>query len=97
MLAILGVVVKSVAGATSGRLSTSLYLAMGWIAVIAAKPFWDNIPAWGLIWLMAGGVMYSAGVLFFIAHRMRYHHFIWHLFAMAGTACHVVAVFKYAN
>ncbi|HEV8514663.1 MAG TPA: hemolysin III family protein [Cyclobacteriaceae bacterium] len=96
-LAILGIVIKSVAGAVSGKLSTSLYLAMGWIAIVAAKPFWENIPTPGLIWLLAGGLMYSAGVLFFIAHRMRYGHFIWHLFVMAGTACHVVAVMKYAN
>ena len=96
-IAILGVVIKSVAGAASGKLSTSLYLAMGWLAVVAAKPFWENIPAWGLSWLLAGGVMYSAGVLFFIANKMRYGHFIWHLFVMTGTACHVVAVMKYSN
>jgi len=96
-IAALGIVIKSVAGAASGKLSTFLYLAMGWIAIIAAKPFWENIPAAGLLWLLAGGVMYSAGVLFFIAHRMRYGHFIWHLFVIAGTACHVVAVMEYAN
>jgi hemolysin III len=96
-LAVLGIVIKSVAGATSGKLSTSLYLAMGWIAIIAAKPFWENIPAPGLIWLLAGGLMYSTGVIFFIAYKMRYSHFIWHLFVMAGTACHVVAAMKYAN
>jgi len=96
-IAVLGIVIKSVAGAASGKLSTFLYLAMGWIAIIAAKPFWENIPAKGLIWLLAGGVMYSVGVLFFTAHRVRYSHFIWHLFVMAGTACHVVAVMDYAN
>jgi hemolysin III len=96
-IAILGIVIKSVAGANSGKLSTSLYLAMGWIAIIAAKPFWENIPSVGLLWLLAGGVMYSAGVLFFIAKRTHYAHFIWHLFVMAGTACHVVAVMNYAN
>ena len=96
ILAILGVVLKSTAGASSGKLSTGLYLAMGWLAVFAIKPFWLNMPAWGLIWLVAGGVMYSAGVAFFVAERIRYHHFIWHLFVMAGTACHVVAVIKYA-
>ena len=96
-IAVLGVVIKSVAGAVSGKLSTSLYLAMGWIAIIAAKPFWENIPAPGLLWLLAGGLMYSAGILFFIAKKAHYTHFIWHLFVMAGTACHVVAVMKYAN
>jgi len=96
-IAALGIVIKSVAGAASGKLSTFLYLALGWIALIAAKPFWENIPAMGLIWLLAGGLMYSAGVLFFMAHRVRYSHFIWHLFVMSGTACHVVAVMGYAN
>jgi hemolysin III len=97
VLAVLGVVLKSVAGARSGKLSTGLYLAMGWLAVFAIKPFWLNMPAAGLIWLVAGGAMYSAGVFFFVAERIRYHHFIWHLFVMAGTACHVVAVIGYAH
>jgi len=96
-IAIFGIVIKSIFGATSGKLSTSLYLAMGWIAIIAVKPFWENIPATGLIWLLAGGLMYSAGVLFFVAKNLRYAHFLWHLFVMAGTACHVVAVMGYAN
>ena len=96
LLAILGVVLKSVAGARSGKLSTSLYLAMGWLAVFAIKPFWLNMPAAGLIWLLAGGLMYSAGVFFFVAEKIRYHHFIWHIFVMMGTACHVVAVMGYA-
>jgi hemolysin III len=96
VLAILGVVLKSTAGAKSGKLSTTLYLAMGWLAVLAIKPFWLNMPAMGLVWLLAGGLMYSLGVVFFVAERIRYHHFIWHLFVMAGTACHVVAVLWYA-
>lgn len=96
VLAILGVVLKSTAGAKSGKLSTTLYLAMGWLAVFAIKPFWLNMPGMGLVWLLAGGLMYSLGVVFFVAERIRYHHFIWHLFVMAGTACHVVAVLWYA-
>jgi len=96
-IAIFGIVIKSVFGANSGKLSTFLYLTMGWIAIVAVKPFWENIPATGLIWLLAGGLMYSAGVLFFIAHKVRYAHFLWHLFVMAGTACHIVAVMGYAN
>ncbi len=95
-LAILGVVLKSVGGAGTSKLSTGLYLAMGWLAVLAVKPLWQNMPAWGLFWLLAGGLMYSAGVIFFVAERIRYSHFVWHLFVMAGTACHVVAVLLYA-
>jgi hemolysin III len=96
VLAILGVVQKSVAGAKSGKLSTTLYLLMGWLAVFAIKPFWLNMETTGLIWLLAGGLMYSAGVYFFVVDR-KYYHFIWHLFVMAGTACHVVAVVGYAH
>ena len=96
VLAILGVVLKSTSGASSSKLSTALYLAMGWLAILAVKPLWLNMPTAGLFWLLGGGVMYSAGVIFFVAERMRYSHFIWHLFVMMGTACHVVAVMGYA-
>ena len=95
-LAIFGVTIKSIGGASSRKLSTGLYLAMGWLAIVAVKPLWLNMPAWGLFWLLAGGLMYSAGVLFFVAERIRYSHFIWHLFVLAGTACHVVAVLAFA-
>ena len=95
-LAIFGVTIKSIGGASSSKLSTGLYLAMGWLAIVAVKPLWLNMPAWGLFWLLAGGLMYSAGVLFFVAERIRYSHFIWHLFVLAGTACHVVAVLAFA-
>lgn len=91
-----GVVLKSVANVEAGKFSTALYVGMGWLAVVAAKPLYDALPAWGLFWLVAGGVMYSAGILFFAYdHRVRYHHFIWHVFVLAGTACHVVAVLGY--
>lgn len=95
-LAILGVILKSTAGAGSGKLSTALYLCMGWLAILAAKPLWLNMPGWGLFWLIAGGVMYSAGVFFFVVDRVRYMHFVWHIFVLMGTACHVVAVIGYA-
>jgi hemolysin III len=94
-LASCGIVLKSIGGPTNGKLSTGLYLMMGWLAVVAAKPLYNNMSAEGLFWLLAGGAMYSGGVFFFVAdHRIRYSHFIWHLFVLAGTACHVVAVLK---
>jgi hemolysin III len=94
-LAISGVLVKSIGGASSGKLSTRLYLAMGWLGVVAIKPLWDNLPGPGLLWLMVGGLMYSAGVFFFVKDNIRYSHFIWHIFVLAGTACHVVAILGY--
>jgi hemolysin III len=96
-LAVFGVVLKSVRNVGTSKLSIALYLGMGWLALLAAKPLYDTLPGWGLFWLLAGGVMYSVGVLFFTYdHRVRYNHFIWHLFVMAGTSCHVVAVLGYA-
>ncbi len=96
-LAVFGVVLKSMGGIRFHRLSTALYLAMGWLVVIAAKPLWLHVPGWGIFWLGAGGVAYTAGVGFYLAsHRTRYAHFVWHLFVLAGTTCHFVAVLNYA-
>ncbi|MEQ8361345.1 MAG: hemolysin III family protein [Cyclobacteriaceae bacterium] len=91
-----GVVLKSIRNVKTSKLSIALYLGMGWLALLAAKPLYYSLPGWGLFWLVAGGVMYSAGVLFFAYdHRIRYNHFIWHLFVLAGTTCHVIAVLGY--
>jgi hemolysin III len=79
------------------KLSLALYVAMGWSIVIAIKPMWMLMPRWGLFWLAAGGIAYTAGVGFYAAKRLRHHHLIWHLFVIAGTACHVVAVMFYAS
>lgn len=93
VLAIIGVVMKSIQNIGTSKLSIGLYLAMGWMGVIAAKPLIELLPTWGLFWLLAGGVMYSVGVIFFaLDHRIRYSHFVWHLFVLGGTACHVVSV-----
>src|SRR5512140_1591619 len=95
-LAVFGVVLKSMGGIKYHRLSTALYLAMGWLVVIAAKPLWLHVPGWGLFWLAAGGVAYTGGVIFYLERRLRYAHFLWHLFVLTGTACHFVAVLNYA-
>jgi hemolysin III len=95
-LAVIGIVLKSIRGIRYPRLSTAVYLAMGWLVLVAAKPLFTNVPAWGLFWLTVGGVAYTAGVAFYAARRMRYAHFVWHLFVLAGTACHFVAVLRYA-
>ena len=96
-LAVIGITLKSVRGICYPRLSTAVYLMMGWLVVIALKPLAENVPAWGLFWLAAGGVAYTAGVGFYAARRMRYAHFVWHLFVLAGSACHFVAVLRYAT
>ena len=73
-------------------LSTVVYLLMGWLALIAVKPLLGLVPTGGLIWLMAGGLMYTAGVVFYAWKRVPYNHVIWHVFVMAGSACHYFAV-----
>ncbi len=95
--AIVGVILKIFEKITLPILSTSLYLIMGWLIMIAAGPLVDNVPQNGLILLIAGGLFYTFGVAFFaIDSWLRYSHFIWHLFVIAGTTCHYFAVFWYA-
>lgn len=97
-MALAGIAVKAMVGMRYPRLSTLLYLGMGWVAIIAIKPMLQLMPAWGLFWLVAGGVAYTGGVAFFATDaRLRYGHFVWHLFVAAGTACHVIAVLYYAS
>jgi len=95
-MAIAGMVLKALGGVRYTTLSTWTYLAMGWLVVIAAETVWTLVPGWGLFWLIAGGVAYTAGAVFFMGERIRYFHFVWHLFVVAGTACHFIAVLRYA-
>lgn len=74
------------------RLSTALYLATGWVGAIAAVPLWQALSGGGWAWLVAGGLSYTAGVVFFAWERLPYHHSIWHLFVLGGAACHFFAV-----
>lgn len=94
--AVVGIVAKTLGGTRFTAVSTAMYLAMGWLIVIAGDTVWNLMPARGLLWLLAGGIAYTAGTVFFIAERVRYFHFVWHLFVVAGTACHFVAVLWYA-
>lgn len=96
-LAIAGVLLNSFWGLRYPRLSTWLYLAMGWLVLIAVNPLSLKMPVAGLWWLLAGGISYTAGVVFYEAKSIHYSHFIWHLFVMAGTVCHFCAVFWYAS
>lgn len=96
-LALLGVILKTIRSQGTSKLSIGLYLAMGWLAVFAVQPLYYTMPTAGLFWILAGAVMYTGGVFFFAYdHRKKFNHLIWHLFTLAGTACHVVAVFYYA-
>ena len=76
-------------------LSATLYLLMGWVALIAIKPLLAAIPGPGIAWLLAGGFFYSFGIIFFAWKRLPYNHAIWHLFVVAGSVCHYFAVLFY--
>ena len=97
LLAIGGVVMKSTLGIRWVRLSTVVYLLMGWLGVVAVKPLLDRVSPPGLLWLLAGGLAYTFGVIFYAWGRLRYGHAIWHLFVATGSVCHVVAVLRYAG
>lgn len=96
-LATAGIILKVLNKATHPIISTGLYLFMGWVVVIAADPLIAKVPTSGILWLLAGGISYTAGVAFFATDsRLRYGHLIWHLFVLGGTVCHYFAVLWYA-
>ena len=96
IMAVVGTMLKVLGGIRYNTVSTFVYLAMGWLVVIAADTVWTLVPKWGIFWLFAGGIAYTLGAVFFLAERIRYFHFVWHLFVIAGTTCHFIAVLWYA-
>ena len=95
--AIFGVVMKATRGPSRHpKLAMSLYLGMGWLVPIANRPLAFAIPWPASMWLLAGGIAYTTGVLFFVNDRLRYSHFVWHLFVLIGSGCHFAAVFSCA-
>lgn len=96
-LAILGIAAKATLGFRFPRLSTAIYLVMGWLAIVAFPPLLTRVGLNGMAWLVGGGLCYTAGVVFFAWHRLRYAHMVWHLFVAAGSVCHFLAVLWYAG
>ncbi|MBD3869282.1 MAG: hemolysin III family protein [Acidobacteria bacterium] len=92
-----GIVLKAVAGIRFKVFSTLLYIAMGWLMVIAIKPLLSGMEPAGLLWLLAGGLAYTLGAAVYAIKGVRYSHFVWHLFVLAGSACHFVAVLGYSS
>ena len=92
-LAVFGTLVKAIRGTARHRkLAMTLYLGMGWLALIFIRPLVFAVPLSVLLWLLAGGIAYTTGVLFFVNTRLHYAHFVWHLFVLTGTGCHFAAV-----
>jgi hemolysin III len=97
LLAAIGITLKALDRLSHPWLSTGLYLAMGWLVVVAAVPLMARVPLPGVMWLVAGGLAYTVGVIFFVFDsRIKYSHAVWHGFVAMGTACHFVAVQNYA-
>lgn len=94
-IAIAGIAMELMVKRRHKRISLSLYLGLGWIVMIAIVPLVANVETGGLILLLAGGLFYSLGVIFYVWKTLVYHHAIWHLFVLAGSACHFFAVFHY--
>jgi len=94
-LALLGIGFETLFIDRFRRLSTLAYVLMGWMGVIAVKEMLDVVPPGGLVLLAAGGVTYTAGVIFYVWHKLPYHHAIWHLFVMGGSICHYFAILLY--
>jgi hemolysin III len=96
-LAAVGLTLKSLDRLSHPVFSTGLYLAMGWLVVIAAVPLVERVSMAGVSLLVAGGVAYTAGVAFYLTDtRLKFGHLVWHLFVMVGTACHFFAVLWYS-
>lgn len=94
-LAIIGITLKINKRTRHSRITIPLYVIMGWLAIVAVKPIVMLIPLPGIVLIFAGGIAYTGGLAFFAAQRLRYNHFIWHLFVIAGTTCHFFAVLWY--
>ncbi|MBT8190700.1 MAG: hemolysin III family protein [Bacteroidia bacterium] len=94
-IAILGVCFKLFYTGRFDKISTLGYVAIGWIAIFAIKPLIDNLPLFGLYWVVAGGILYTIGALLYILPRLKYNHAIFHVFVLLGSISHFIAVYYY--
>jgi hemolysin III len=95
MLTFVGIVFKIFFVNKFQIISTMIYVLMGWLAIVAIKPMVSTIPLGCIIWLVAGGLFYTIGVVFFAWNKLPYNHAIWHVFVIAGSICHFLAVLLY--
>ena len=96
-LALAGIAGKAFLGERFHALSVGIYIAMGWMVLVAIVPVLRNVPHGLLAWLAVGGVCYTLGVAFYAARRMPYHHAVWHLFVLAGSICHCVGMLLFVT
>ncbi|MCU0847431.1 MAG: hemolysin III family protein [Spirochaetes bacterium] len=94
-IAVLGIVFKAFFTGRFRIASTLTYVIMGWIVIIAVKPVMESLPREGLIWLLMGGISYTAGIIFYSWKRLPFNHSIWHLFVLGGSTLHFFTIFLY--
>ncbi|MEI7769097.1 MAG: hemolysin III family protein [Chloroflexales bacterium] len=94
-MALFGVCFQTTLLRRHAAISLGLYIGMGWAVVVAARPLMEALSLPGVILLAAGGLSYTFGVIFYIWHRLPYHHAIWHLFVLAGSILHFLAILLY--
>jgi hemolysin III len=91
-IALAGIMIKIFWFEKLRRMSTLMYAAMGWIILIAIRPLLDSVNATSLIFLLAGGLAYSLGIVFYASQKLKFNHAIWHMFVLAGSVCHFFTV-----
>jgi hemolysin III len=94
-LALAGVIYKVFFIHASSKISISIYLIMGWLAILLSKSIYQHLPLAGIYWLVAGGLSYTGGVIFYVWKRLYFNHALWHLFVLTGSACHFICVYNY--
>jgi len=94
-LAVIGIVFKIFFVHRFKIVATLAYILMGWLVIVAIKPLVQNLPPGGLVWLVSGGLAYTLGALFYLWKNLPYSHAVWHLFVLAGSICHFIAVMFY--
>jgi hemolysin III len=92
-----GIVIKAIWGARWPRVSTACFLLLGWLSIFVLLERFMALPTSGVVWTITGGVAYTLGVAFFAVDGIRYAHFVWHLFVIAGTSSHAVVVWRYLS
>lgn len=95
-VAIVGITLRLWLGKSNMKIYVVFYLLMGWMIFIGIKPLIENMELAGLLWLAFGGAAYTLGVIFYLLPRRTYTHFVWHLFVLAGTSAHFIAVMFYS-
>lgn len=93
-MAVCGILFKSLSRRDYEIASTAIYALMGWMGLLGMKTMYASLHFQGVLWIVAGGLLYTLGIIFFALDR-RYCHFVWHLFVLAGSICHFFAVLRY--